>query len=161
MSGVIARRVASTPVRSAAQTWAKITELLAPDPNSPARKDLAAAAGVACSSISSEATGDAAIIVWGNGPRVRVYSVFNEDAITGDGVNEDSLPKTPTEGDWKMSIPCLPEDVQWSGASLAAASERITARSMDEDVDDDDKDKADSGAAKSAVGINLAEFMKS
>lgn len=158
MSTVIARRVASTPVRSAAQTWAKITELLAPDPDSPARKELAAAAGVACSSISSEATAEAAIIVRGSGPRVRVYCVFDEDAITGDGVNEDALPKTPTEGDWKMSIPCLPEDVEWSGASLAAASARITARSMDEDIDED---KADSGAAKSAVSINLAEFMKS
>jgi hypothetical protein len=160
MSTVIARRVASTPVRSAAQTWAKITELLAPDPNSPARKDLAAAAGVACSSISSEATRDAAIVVWGGGPRVRVYSVFDEDAITGDGVNEDALPKSPTKDDWRMSIPCLPEDVAWSAASLAAASARITARSMDEDVEDAKADAA-TATAESAVSINLAEFLKS
>jgi hypothetical protein len=154
----MARRVASTPVRSAALTWTKITELLAPDPDSPARKELAAAGGVGCSSISSEATKEAAIVVWGGGPRVRVYCVFDEDAITGDGVNEDALPKSPTEGDWKMSIPCLPEDLAWSAASLAGASARITARSMDEDVDDE---KADTTTVKSALGINLAEFLKS
>jgi hypothetical protein len=160
MTTVMARRVASTPVRSAAQTWEKIIALLAPDPGSPARKDLAAAAGVGCSSISSEATKDAAIVVWGGGPRARVYCVFDEDAITRDGVNEDALPKSPTEGDWRMSIPCLPEDVEWSAASLAAVSTRITAHSLDDDVDDGDSDgKADSSSA-AALSVNLEEFMK-
>ena len=69
MSTVLARRVASSPVRTAAQTWAKIVEIIAPDPQSTARKELAKAAGVACASISSEATKDAAIVVWGGGPR--------------------------------------------------------------------------------------------
>ena len=101
--------------------------------------------GVACSSIASEATKDAAIVVWGGGPRVRVYCVFDEDAITQDDVNEDALPKSPTEGDWKMSIPCLPEDVVWSTAKLASVSTRISARSMDEDVADEEP-KADVAA---------------
>lgn len=159
MSTVIARRVASTPTRTASQTWAKIVELVAPDPNSPARKELALAAGVACSSISSEATKDAAIVVWGGGPRVRVYCLFDEDAITQDDVNEDPLPKSSTEGDWKMSIPCLPEDVAWSKAKLASVTSRITARSMDDDVADEEEPKA--AVAASSMNINLSEFMKS
>ena len=158
MSTVIARRVASTPTRTVTETWAKIVELVAPDPNSPARKELALAAGVACSSIASEATKDAAIVVWGGGPRVRVRCFFDEDAITQDDVNEDPLPKSPTEGDWKMSIPCLPEDVAWSTAKLASVSTRISARSMDEDVADEEP-KAD--VAASSLSINLSEFMKS
>ena len=158
MTTVMARRVASTPVRSAAQTWAKIMELLAPDPSSAARKDLAAAAGVACSSISSEATKDSPIVVWGGGPRVRVYCAFDEDAITRDDVNEDSLPTSPVEGDWKMSIPCLPEDVAWSRELLAAISYRITARSVDDDVV---VDKAGAGSPASPIGLNLDEFFKS
>ena len=51
MSTVLARRVASTPVRAAAQTWAKIVEIIAPDPESPARKEMAKVAGTACASI--------------------------------------------------------------------------------------------------------------
>ena len=47
MSTVLARRVASTPVRAAAQTWAKIVEIIAPDPESPARKEMAKVAGTA------------------------------------------------------------------------------------------------------------------
>jgi hypothetical protein len=157
MSTVIARRVVSTPTRAASQTWAKIVELIAPDPNSPARTELALAAGVACSSISSEATKDAAVVVWGGGPRVRFYCLFDEDAITQDGVSESPLPKSPTEGDWKMSIPCLPEDVAWSKAKLAGVTSRITARSMNEDVADEEP----KAAAASSMSINLSEFMKS
>jgi hypothetical protein len=158
MSTVMARRVASTPTRSVTETWAKVVELLAPDSNSSARKELALAGGVACSSISSEATKEAAIVVWGEGPRVRVYCLFDEDAITKDDVNEDALPKSPTEGDWKMSIPCLPEDVVWSKSKLASVSCRISARSMDEDVTDDEPKTS---VAASSMSINLSEFMKS
>jgi hypothetical protein len=160
MSTVLARRVASTPVRSAAQTWAKIVEIVAPDPQSTARKELAKAAGVACASISSEATKDAAIVIWGGGPRVRVYCVFDEDAITQDDVNEDALPKPPTEGEWKMSIPCLPDDVKWCSANLAAVSSKISARSVDDDVEDGD-DQHEAAKAAPTMGINMQEFMKS
>ena len=155
MSTVLARRVASTPVRTALQTWEKIVEIIAPDPNSPARAELAKATGVACSSISSEATKEAAIVIWGGGPRVRAYCVFDEDAITQEDINEDALPKSPTDGDWKMSIPCLPEDVKWSAANLGSG--RISARSMDEDVEDD---VAKTDAAVASISLNLSEFLK-
>jgi len=158
MSTVMARRVASTPVRTAAQTWERIIEIVAPDPKSAARNELAKISGTACASIAAEAPKDAAIIIWGGGPRVRVYGVFDEDAITRDGVNEDALPKSPTEGDWRMSIPFLAEDVSWASASLADASSRISARSVDDEVQDDEVDES---VAKSSLSINLSEFLKS
>lgn len=159
MSTVMARRVASTPTRTAAQTWQKIVEILTSDAAGESRKELNKAAGVACASISSEATRDAAIVVWGGGPRVRVYCVFDEDAITGDGVSEGALPTSPTEGDWKMSIPCLSEDVAWSKESLAKVSTRITARAPDEEIDEADDSK--STKTSSSMAINLSEFLKS
>jgi hypothetical protein len=155
MTTVLARRVASTPVRTAVQTWARIVEIIAPDPESPAREELAKVAGAACASIASEAPKDAPIVIWGSGPRVRVYGVFDEDAITEDDVNEDALPKSPTEGDWRMSIPFLPEDVAWSGASLAAASSRVSARSVEA------ADEEPVAAPATPLGINLTEFLKS
>lgn len=160
MSTVIARSVASSPVRTAAQTWAKIVEIIAPDPQSAARKELAKAEGVACASISAEATKDAAMVVWGGGPRVRVYCVFDDDAVTRDDVNEDALPKSPTDGEWKMSIPCLQEDVEWCRANLAAVSSKISARIVDDDVEDGDEQHQAAKAAP-AMGINMQEFMKS
>lgn len=156
MSAVIARRVASTPSRTASQTWTKIIEILAPDPASAARAELRNAAGVARASISSEATRDAAVVVWGAGPRVRIYCVFDDDAITGDDVNEDALPRSATDGDWHMSIPCQKEDVFWSSSKLATISDRISARAPDEDVEDD----TDSRASAPPLTINLGEFFK-
>jgi hypothetical protein len=157
VSTVLARRLASTPARTAAQTWDKIVGIVAPDPNSPARAELAKASSVACSSIASEATKVAAIVVWGGGPSVRIYCAFDEDAITQEDLNEDPLPRSPTEGDWKMSIPCLAEDVKWSSANLGPG--RISARAVDDDVENEPA-KA-TAAAPSAMSINLGEFMKS
>lgn len=158
MSTVLARRVISTPVRTPKQTWEKIIEIIAPDPQSAARNDLSAAEGVACSAIAAEATKEAAIVVWGSGPRIRVYCVFDDDAITQDGINEEALPSSPTEGDWQVSIPCLPEDEKWSKANLAGISTRISARSMDEDVQDEEPTAK---ASTPAMSINLEEFKKS
>jgi hypothetical protein len=137
------------------ETWERIEILLAPDPKSEARTELAKAAGVACSAISSESPRDSAIVVWGNGPRVRVYCVFGDDAITGDGVDEEPLAKNPTEGHWQMSIPCPPEDVVWSQKKLSTISSRITARSSDDDVPD-----ANTKSEASTLPINLGEFLK-
>lgn len=156
MSGVVARRIASSPARTASQTWEMIVELLAPNPKSPARAELLAAAGVACSAISSESTQDDAIVVWGSGARVRVYCAFGEAAITGDDVNEDALAKSPTEGDWSMSIPCPSEDVTWSQTKLASVSTRVTARAMGEDV----ADEATEAGARQSLAINMEEFLK-
>ena len=157
MSTVMARRVASTPLRTASATWDKIVELLAPDPTSAARTELNAASGVASASISSEAIKDAPIVTWGCGPRVRVYGVFDDDAITGDNVNEDALPQSPTQDDWRMSIPCQPEDVTWSKAKLATVSKRITARSTEDDVEDGEAVQA---ATAGEMSINVKEFLK-
>lgn len=156
MSTVIARRLASTPRRSAAQTWQKIIEILAPNPHSAARLELMKASGVACASISSEATKDAPIVVWGHGPRVRIYCVFDEDSVTQDAINEDALPQTPTDGNWHMSIPCLPEDVKWSTDRLLSIS-RVSARSVDEEVEGE-RSKTLTSAV---MTINPAELFKS
>jgi hypothetical protein len=156
MSNVSARRVASTPVRTATQTWDRIVEIIAPDPNSLARKELAKVAGTACASIGSEAPKDAPIVIWGGGPRVRVYCIFDDDAVTQDGVNEDALPKSPTEGDWRMSIPFLADDVAWASASLSAASSRVSGRSVDDEIETDEP-----VAAAASLSINLSEFLKS
>lgn len=154
MSGLVSRRVASTPVRTAAATWKQVIDLLAPSESAPARVELLKVRGVACSSIASEATKDCPIVVFGGGPRVRVYCVFGDDALTGDGVDESPLVTAPTDGDWTMSIPCLAEDLSWCRGELASISNRVTARAVGTDV----------GAGASADAeptIDIEEFRKS
>lgn len=134
---VISRRVVASPVRTASETWAVITSLLAPS-NGDGRKELDSIAGVVCSLIGEESPANDPIVVWGNGPRVRVYCLFGEDAITEDGKSEDALAKSPTEGDWAMSLPCPEEELSWISKELAKHSTRITARKLGDAVPDDE-----------------------
>lgn len=131
---VIARKVASIPQRSALETWNAITELLAPDPGSPARQELHSVAGIASSLIAREAIKDSPIVVHGSGPRVRIYGLYNEDAITSEDANERPLPFDATGGDWLVSLPCRSEDLEWVEAALKRKGSRITAREQGDDV---------------------------
>jgi hypothetical protein len=130
---VYARRIASVPARSAVETWSAVVELIAPDPSSSARSDLAAAAGIAHSVIASEVEGP--FVLFGEGPRVRVYCVYGDDALLDDDVNENPLPHDPTEGDWHLSMPCPPEDLEWVQRKLVSST-RVSARDENADVDD-------------------------
>jgi hypothetical protein len=146
----VARTFVSIPQRSAIETWTAIVDLIAPDPKSAARRDLDAVAGVACSCITEEALANDALVVYGSGPRLRVRALFGDDAIEGDGANESSLSFVPTDGEWYMSIPCPPADLEWVQRSLKAASRRVFVRALGEPVDDenDEEDARSSGTRK-------------
>lgn len=132
---VIARRVIATPGRSASEAWNVIIKLLAPNEESEARKELLNIAGIASCLIAEETIDVAPIIVYGDGPRVRIYCVYGDDAITGENANEASLPDSPMKGDWSMSLPCLPEDLEWVQTALKKHSSRISARELTAEVE--------------------------
>jgi hypothetical protein len=159
MSTVVSRTVASTPDRTSSQTWARIISILAPDERSSARAELEKVAGVAASSISSEAPKDDAFVVYGGGSRVRVYCAFGDDAVTRDGVNEEPLTDSPTERGWQMSMPVPPEDLDWSQKRLKALSARVTARAIGEEVPD--QKVKDRNEESSSAEIDRREFFRS
>lgn len=127
---VIARRIISIPVRSASESWGMIVDLLAAQTEAEIRKELLGICGVVSSLIADEAMKDAPIVVYGSGPRVRIYCLYGEDAITGENANEAAFPSFPTEGDWRLSLPCPSEDLEWIQNVLKKKSSRITARNM-------------------------------
>lgn len=130
---VLARTIRATPHRASNEAWDVIVALLAPNAG-PAREELNRVTGIASALITSEVPKDDPIVVLGAGPRVRIYCVFNEDAVTGDNAREEKLPSPPTDGDWSMSLPCPEEDLTWVKAALANKSTRITARKVGEAV---------------------------
>ena len=141
----VARTFVSVPKRSATETWEAIVALVAPESDSPARVELSAVAGVACSCIADEVLADDPIVVYGVGPRLRVYGIYGDDALDGEGANESVLSWVPTDGDWKMSIPCLFDDLAWVQGKLARSSKRVTARELGSSIGDDGE--ADRSAA--------------
>lgn len=159
MATLISRVFASTPKRTASETWSVIMSVLAPDPKGAARAELQKVAGIAAAAIASEAPKDDAFIVYGSGPQIRAYCNFGEDAVTGDGVNEDSLEKSPTEGSWQLSIPCHSDDLNWMQRKLKELSTRVTARALGEGLGSDEANQA---SKKSAVlSLNTKEFLGS
>ena len=70
---VIARRIKATPARSASSAWSVIVSLLAPKADSAARVELENIAGIAGSLISDEAFRSSPAVVYGSGPRIRLY----------------------------------------------------------------------------------------
>jgi hypothetical protein len=134
---VVARTFVSIPVRSARETWNAICNLVAPESNSTVARELCSVAGVAASLISREAM-TAPMVIYGSGPRLRVYCLYNADAIEGDGSNESALAFDATEGDWQMSLPCPADDITWVQAELAQRSRRISARDQNSKVGEDE-----------------------
>lgn len=134
MSTVASRTFKSTPERDAAGTWTAIVDLLTQGRTGVARTELLAVAGVAASVIADQAPKDAAITVTCDGPRTRIYCLFDDDAIEGSGANEDVLGFDPLNGDWQVSLPCLADDLAWVQNALKKYSTRITARNLEETV---------------------------
>lgn len=122
----VRRKFLATPARPAAATWQAIVDVVTPDGTS-GRRELQAAAGVAASLIAAETWRWTPAIVSGVGAQLRIYCLYGEDAIIADDANEDPLSWSPTDGDWSLSMPCPPEDLDWVTAALAEASSRITA----------------------------------
>lgn len=154
---VVSRRIAATPARSASSAWGVIVDLIAPTAG-PARTELQGIAGVASCLISDEAMKPDACVVYGSGPRLRVYCVYDEDAITGENTNETALTFNPTDGDWQMSLPCFADDLGWVQKALKKQSTHVVAREMGTDVDEEASDKT--ATVKGAV-VNREAFFRS
>ena len=150
MTTVASRTFTSTPGRDALATWTAIVDLLTKGQAGAARTELLAAGGVAASVIADQASKDAAIVVTCDGPRTRIRCLYDEDAIDGADANEGPLGFDPLKGDWRVSLPCQPDDIAWVQAALKKNSTRITARDLDEAVTSDE-----SGASVNAQTLTL------
>lgn len=130
MTSVVARCIASVPARSSDDSWSAIVEMLTRGQSGPKRDELLAVRGTAASLIADQAPKTAAIVVTCEGPRTRIRCVYDDNAISGSGVNESALGFDPLAGDWAISLPCAAEDLGWVQSSLARHSTRITARDL-------------------------------
>ena len=145
MSTVASRTLRSTPHRNADATWSAVVALLTQGRAGDARTELLAVGGIAASVIADQAPKDAAIVVTCEGPRTRIYCLY-DDAVDGSGANEAPLGFDPLKGDWAMSLPCTKDDLAWVQAALRKHSKRITARDLDEVVVTDTEKAAETAA---------------
>jgi hypothetical protein len=157
---VVVRRVAATPARSAAEAWEVIADLVAPQ-GSATRQELDQVAGITMSLIAAEAMRGSPIVVIGRGPRVRIYCLYDDEAILGEGTSEDSLAWRLDDNEWTMSLPCPPEDLTWVQPELARVSTHITARDMTETGPPAELPQDESQAKTGPNTINREAFLRS
>lgn len=114
---VVARRIRATPVRTTADTWTLISELITAVDGS-MRRDLDRAGNIAAMLIAEEHTRANPILLTDCGPQVRIYTLHGMDAIDGANVNEQALQITPTDG-WNLALPAAGADFDLAAAAVA------------------------------------------
>ena len=154
---VVARRIRATPERGASDAWSVILDLIAPKEGA-ARRELLGIEGIASSIISTESPKDAPMVVRGKGPRVRIYCLYDDEAISGDDANEIALAGCPTDGEWVMSLPVDADDVAWVKDALAKKSIHVTVREKSEPFDDGEEESQQARTVEAS--INTEAFLK-
>jgi len=141
MTTVASRIFRSTPYRDALSTWKAIVELLTHCNQGEKRNALLAVEGIASSVIADQAPKVAPIIVTCEGPRTRIYCVYDYSALDDSGGSEDSLGYDPLKGEWQISLPCHSDDLLWVQNALKKYSGRITARELSTGIKEGDEGK--------------------
>jgi len=155
---IIARSIASTPARTASETWDVIVRLISAV-DSQTRKEMNQISGFAASIIADELPKESPIVVAGSGPRLRIYCVYGEDAITGEDCDEGSLAWNPTESGWRMYLPSVNEDLGWISDALRARSERVLAYDANEGVPEE-APEVERSERTSKFSIDLGGFLR-
>ena len=142
MTTVVSRTIRSTPHRDAAQTWSEIVNLLTQGGTVHAKNELLAVAGIASSVIADQAPKSTPIVVTCDGPRTRIYCAYDDDAIDDSEESESVLGFDPLKGDWRISLPCQPEDLHWVQNALKKHGNRITARDLATGLSEEEASKS-------------------
>lgn len=152
---VVRRVFKSTPAREASETWRAITTFLLRNGDGSARAELEAVAGIVSSLIADQSPREAPITVICSGPRTRIYCLYDDDAIGGDDVNEESVTFDPLHGEWSISLPCTAEDLSWTQRALAKHSKRITARDLSTTL----AEEAATSSSAAPLTLDTKEFL--
>jgi len=157
MTTVVKRTVRSSPYRDANETWTFIIELLTQGKDGDARRALCAVAGIACCLITDQALKDAPLIATCEGPRTRIYGLYDEDSLDSAAANEDKLGFVPLKGDWHVSLPCAADELNWVRPALKKHGNRISARDLTSGIAE-----GEPALVKSAAfTLDVEEFLKS
>lgn len=159
MSSVVSRVIRSSPQRSTADTWSFIVDMLTKGEQGEKRDELLSVSGVASSIIAEQAAKDAAIVITCEGPRTRIYCLYDDEALAVGDEKEDRLGHDALKGDWTVSLPCPVDDLAWVQRALKAKSSRITARDMTQSLGSESS--GSQAATDSAFTVDVDRFLKS
>lgn len=124
------RDIASVPLRTGAETWSTIVELITGSDSIDASQ-LIAAASVMATLIAEENHAENPLTLVGTSHWLVIYCSFGADALI-QGEDVDAINWNPTAGDWTLYVPCGEDDRDWAGATLATRAPRIKLHKLGE-----------------------------
>lgn len=131
---VVKRTVVSNPERTSVETWVKITEIICGQ-NAEAKKEFVKVSNVTASLLSEEFMKDNPLVVKGSGAQLRIYSLYGEDAISGEDSNEESLSWDITSKPWMVYLPCSKDELSWYEKTLSGLSDKFKVYDRQEGID--------------------------
>lgn len=149
---VVARRFAASPVRIPSATWEKIVNIISAESDS-TKIELNAIAGIVSSLIADETPLNDAITLIGNGPRLRIYCLYGEDAIS-DEPNEISLSWKPFDGDWEIFFPVHEPDLVWVTKALKEKNIRFKTYKTGDKIDEEQAEENNSASTHLTINID-------
>ncbi len=163
MSSTVRRDFRSVPHRDAAATWLAIVDLLtAGGGDADKRRELLAVTGVVSSAIADQCLLKSPFVVTCDGPRTRIYCLYDDDALDSSAGNEAKLGFDAVKGNWEVSIPVNEEDLSWVRNALKQHSSRIVARDASTGFETEKSASTHGTAAKnSPLELDIEGFMKS
>ena len=96
-------------------------------------------------------------VVYGSGPRVRLYCLYDDEACTGENASEAPLTFDATAGEWQMSLPCHADDLDWVQEALKKRSTHVTARDMTTAVE---AEQSVTDNIANNIGVNREAFFR-
>jgi hypothetical protein len=157
MTTVISRTVRTSPYRDSHAAWLLIVDLLTRGKDGQRRTELLSVAGIAASVIADKAAEGSPIVAVCDGPRTRIYCLYDEDALDEAKHSEAALGFDALAGDWTVSLSCSEDDLAWVQAALKKKTSRVVARGEQEGFAVDEQ----ATAANDALKLDIKEFLAS
>jgi len=154
----VARRFVASPVRLSSAVWRNISNLIAG--TDAAALEFANVAGVASSLINDEMFANNPMVIKNKGPRLRVYCLYGDNAISEDDKNEDKLSWDPTAHEWHVFLPCSGEEFDEFTDLLQGKSNKFTVYNVEKGVPDSEPRDGDVGNSSAQMSANWDEFEK-
>lgn len=153
---VIARKFNASPARLPSETWSAIAALICGS-DGKALAEFAAVIGIGSSLLNDRLFEGDPMVVVSKGPRLRVYCLYGEDAMSGEDASEETLSWKPTEDEWHVFIPCTADELKETTKALKSKSAKFSAYDIEVGLPEDAKEHAENSDSAKAT-IDLSAF---
>lgn len=153
----VARRFLASPARLSSTAWQTISDLITKG-DSAAASEFASVKGIASSLINDQAFENHPLVVKNKGPRLRIYCLYGEDAISAEDKNEEALSWSPTAAEWHAFLPCLPDEVDEMKKLAAGKSKKFTIYNVEAGIPDDEAEEEKVAAETANTTVNWSAF---